>query len=149
LRKGAASVISFPKRCAKSSKRSAFTKETAINSEKLARLCASIIADKKAEDIVALDLRKLSSFTDFFVLCTGTSEPQLKAITNELEARLKKEHQRSPLGIDGYPLSQWMIADYGDVVVHVFHTEKRQLYRLEDFWNDAPRLKLAQATPGK
>jgi ribosome-associated protein len=130
-------------------KRFAFTKEETINSEKLARLCASIIADKKAEDIVVLDLRKLSSFTDFFVLCTGTSEPQLKAITNELEARLKTEHKRSPLRIDGFSMSQWVIADYGDVVVHVFHANKRELYRLEDFWNDAPRLKLDGATAAK
>lgn len=96
-----------------------------------------------------LDLRKFSSFTDFFVLCTGTSEPQLKAITNELEARLKKEHKRSPVRIDGFPMSQWVIADYGDVVVHVFHPNKRELYRLEDFWNDAPRLKLTGASAKK
>ena len=61
---------------------------------------------------------------------------------NELEARLKKEHERGPLGTDGFPMSQWIIADYGDVVVHVFHREKREVYRLEDMWNDAPRLKL-------
>jgi ribosome-associated protein len=142
LRKAAASAIWFPKRCAKSSNRTAFTKETPIKSDKLARLCASIAADKKAEDIVVLDLRKLSSFTDFFVICTGASEPQLKAIANELEDRLKKEHKRSPLGIDGFPLSQWIIADYGDVVVHIFHPSKREVYRLEDLWNDAPRLKI-------
>ena len=89
-----------------------------------------------------LDLRRMSSFTDFFVICSGSSEPQLKAIVNELEARLKKEHGVKPVGIDGFPLSQWVIADYGDVVVHVFHRTKRELYRLEDFWNDAPRLKV-------
>jgi ribosome-associated protein len=91
----------------------------------------------------------MSSFTDFFVLCTGSSEPQLKAIANELEARLKKDHKRSPIRIDGFPLSQWVIADYGDVVVHIFHTNKRELYRLEDFWNDAPRLKLDKAKAEK
>lgn len=122
--------------------RTAFTKETPIKSDKLAKLCASIAADKKAEDIVVLDLRKLSSFTDFFVICTGASEPQLKAIANEIEDRLKKEHKRRPLNTDGYPISQWVIADYGDVVVHIFHPEKRAVYRLEDLWNDAPRLKL-------
>ena len=126
-------------------KRTNFTKENAIKSDKLARLCASIVADKKAEDIIAIDLRKLSTFTDFFVICSGSSEPQLKAIVNELEARLKAEHGRAPLGTDGFPLSQWIIADYGDVVVHVFHTAKREVYRLEDMWNDAPRLKLKPA----
>jgi ribosome-associated protein len=129
-------------RCAKSSRRTAFTKETTIKSDKLAKLCASIAADKKAEDIVVIDLRKLSSFTDFFVICTGASEPQLKAIAGEIEDRIKKDHKRRPLNTDGYPLSQWIIADYGDVVVHIFHPEKRAVYRLEDLWNDAPRLKI-------
>lgn len=119
-----------------------FTKETAINSEQLARLCAEIAADKKAEDILAIDLRGLSSFTDFFVICSGSSEPQLKAIVNEISERLKKEHNQYPLGVDGFPLSQWVVADYGAVIVHVFHTSKRELYRLEEMWNDAPRLKL-------
>src|SRR5215204_1546323 len=101
------------------------TKETAINSEALARLCANLAADKKAEDILVLDLRGLSSFTDFYVICTGSSEPQLKAIAGEVEDRLKKEHGRRAMGVDGYPLSQWVVADYGDVVMHIFHTAKR------------------------
>ena len=113
-----------------------------MDSRKLALLCRELADDKKAEDIVVLDLRKLSSFTDFFVICTGSSEPQLKAIAGEIEDRLKKEHKRRPLGTAGYPLSQWVIADYGDVVVHIFHPEKRALYRIEDMWNDAPRLKV-------
>jgi ribosome-associated protein len=126
-------------------KRTSFTKETAIKSDKLAKLCASIIADKKGEDIVAIDLRKLSTFTDFFVVCTGSSEPQLKAIVNELESRLKKDHKTAPLGVDGFPMSQWIVADYGDVVVHIFHKSKRDVYRIEDLWGDAPRLKLKLA----
>jgi ribosome-associated protein len=142
LRRCAASAIWCPKQCAKSSRRTKFTKENPIKSDKLAKLCASIAADKKAEDIVVLDLRKFSSFTDFFVICTGASEPQLKAIANEIEDRLKKEHKVRPIGTDGYPLSQWVIADYGDVVVHIFHPEKRAHYRIEEMWNDAPRLKI-------
>jgi ribosome-associated protein len=114
----------------------------AVQSEELARRCANIAADKKADDVLVLDLRGLSSFTDFFVICSGSSEPQLKAIANEVEERLKKDHGVRPLGIDGFPLSQWVVADYGDVVMHIFHTHKRELYRLEEMWNDAPRLKL-------
>src|SRR5213075_1047760 len=110
--------------------------------ENLARTCAELASSKKAEDIVVMDLREISSFTDFFVICTGASEPQLKAIANELEDRIKTEHKRRPLNTDGYPISQWIIADYGDVVVHIFHPEKSAVYRLEDLWNDAPRLKL-------
>lgn len=123
-------------------KRGTYTKEKFINSEKLARLCASIAADKKAENIVVLDLRGLSTFTDFYVIATGTSDPQLNAIASEVEDQLKKEHGRKALGIDGSALSQWVVADFGDVVMHIFHVSKRDLYRLEEMWNDAPRLKV-------
>ena len=105
-------------------------------------MCASIAADKKAEDIVAIDLRNMSTFTDFFVICTGSSDPQLKAIAGEIADRLKKDHGMKPMGIDGFPLSQWVVADFGSVVVHIFHASKREVYRLEDLWNDAPRLSL-------
>jgi ribosome-associated protein len=87
-------------------------------------------------------LRKIPTFTDFFLICSGTSEPHLKAIANELEERLRKEHGRRSLAIDGFPLSQWVVADYGDVVVHIFHEAKRSYYSLEDLWGDAPRLKI-------
>jgi ribosome-associated protein len=103
------------------------------------------VADKKAEDIVVLDLRGISSFTDFFVICSATSEPHLKAIANDLEDRLRKEHGVKPHAVDGFPLSQWIVADYGDVVIHAFHHAKRGYYSLEDLWSDAPRLKLKVA----
>ncbi len=91
---------------------------------------------------MAIDLRGISSFTDFFVLCSGTSEPHLKAIASEVEGRLKKEHGVTPMAVDGYPLSQWIVADFSDVVVHIFHADKRDFYSLEELWSDAPRLKL-------
>ena len=87
-------------------------------------------------------MRGISSFTDFFVICSGTSEPHLKAIIYELEERLKNEHGLRPLAVDGFPMSQWVVADYSDVVVHIFHTEKRAFYSLEDLWGDAPHLAL-------
>ena len=92
--------------------------------------------------MVAIDLRGISSFTDFFVICSGTSEPHLKAIAGEIHERAKKELAIKPMAVDGYPVSQWIIADYTDVVVHIFHAEKRAFYSLEDLWSDAPRLKL-------
>ena len=67
----------------------------------------------------------------------------MKAIASELRARLRDDHGISPMAIDGYPTSQWVVADYSDVIVHIFHTEKRAVYALEDLWSDAPRLKLA------
>ncbi len=94
---------------------------------------------------MVLDLRGLSSFTDFFFICSATSEPHLKAIVNNLEECLRKEHGRKPLAVDGFPTSQWIVADYGDVIVHAFHTAKRPYYSLEDLWSDAPRLKLKPA----
>jgi ribosome-associated protein len=82
------------------------------------------------------------SYTDFFLICSGTSEPHLRAIVNELEARLQKEHGIKPLSIDGVPSSHWVVANFGDVIVHAFHDEKRGYYSLEDLWSDAPRVKL-------
>lgn len=87
-----------------------------------------------------LDLRNISTFTDFFVICSATSEPQLKAIAGEIEARLKEEHRIRAVAVDGFPASQWIVLDYLQVVVHVFHRDKRAFYSLEDLWGDAPSL---------
>ena len=87
-----------------------------------------------------LDLRGISTFTDFFVICSATSEPQLKAIANEIETELRKEHATRPVAIDGFPASQWIVLDYLQVVVHVFHRDKRAFYSLEDLWGDAQRI---------
>ena len=76
------------------------------------------------------------------MICTGTSEPHLKAIAGEIEDELKKKHKLKPHAVDGYPMSQWIVLDYSNVVVHVLHEQKRDYYRLEDLWSDAPRLKL-------
>ena len=113
-----------------------------MTSEELAVLCAAAAADKQAVDVVALDLRGISTFTDFFVICSGSSEPHLKAIAGEIEERLRETHNLRPTAVDGFPLSQWIVIDYGDVIVHIFHQSKREFYNLEDLWGDAPRLAL-------
>ena len=87
-----------------------------------------------------LDLRDISTFTDFFVICSATSEPQIKAIAGEVETRLKQEHDVRAAAADGFPASQWIVLDYMQVIVHIFHAEKRGFYALEDLWSDAPRL---------
>jgi ribosome-associated protein len=92
---------------------------------------------------VVLDLRNISTFTDFFVICSGTSEPHLKAIAGEIETRLRKDDDIRPAAVDGFPASQWIVLDYLQVIVHVFHREKREFYALEDLWSDAPRLTIA------
>jgi ribosome-associated protein len=89
---------------------------------------------------VVLDLRSISSFTDFFVIGSGTSEPQLKAIGNEIETRLREDYSLRPVAVDGFPASQWMVLDYLQVVVHIFHRDKRAFYSLESLWGDAPVL---------
>jgi ribosome-associated protein len=94
---------------------------------------------------VILDLQGISTFTDFFVICSGTSEPHLKAIAGEIETRLKTDHDMRPISIDGFPASQWIVLDYMQVIVHVFHRDKREFYSLEDLWGDAPRLTLESA----
>ncbi len=74
------------------------------------------------------------------MICSATSEPQLKAIAGEIESRLKEDYKIRALAVDGFPASQWIVLDYLQVVVHVFHREKRAFYSLEDLWGDAPRL---------
>jgi ribosome-associated protein len=111
-----------------------------IDSEILAKLCGELASNKKAEEIVVLDLRGISTFTDFFVICSGTSEPHLKAIAGEVETKLKQDHSIRATAIDGFPASQWIVLDYLQVIVHVFHQAKRAFYSLEDLWSDAPRV---------
>jgi ribosome-associated protein len=107
------------------------------DSESIALAAAHAAAGKKAEDIRILDLRKLSSFADYFVICTGTSDPHLKAIGTEIREKL-----RDNLGInahaDGFPASQWVVLDYHGVLIHIFQGEKRDFYDLESLWRDAP-----------
>jgi len=111
-----------------------------LPSEKLAKLCREIALDKKAEDAIILDVRGISNVADFFLICNGTSEPHLKAIADEIGRRLREAGIR-PLHRDGFPPSRWIVMDYNDVLIHIFHPELRQRYCLEDLWGDAKRVK--------
>jgi len=111
--------------------------------EALARLCAEGALDKKAEKVVILDMRGISSFTDFFVVVSGTSEPQLKAIASSIRGRVRDATGQRPVAEDGFPGSQWVIVDYGSVIVHIFHADKRDVYALEDLWSDARRIDIS------
>ena len=90
-----------------------------------------------------LDLRGISTFADFVLVCSGTSEPQLKAIALEIQDELREKHHIKPYAVDGQPVSQWLILAYHNVVIHILHEQKREFYRLEDLWANAPRLKLS------
>jgi len=111
-----------------------------IDGLELARAVAFHADEKQAEDIRVLDLRGISSITDYFVICTGGSMPHLKAIRKEIHEKLKEDQGIHPQYSDGNPESMWMVLDYGNVMVHIFHRSKRELYALEDLWSDAPRL---------
>jgi ribosome-associated protein len=76
------------------------------------------------------------------VICSATSEPHLKAIAGEIQERLKADDRMTPAAVDGYPMSHWIVIDYTDVVVHIFHEQQREYYSLDDLWSDAPRLPL-------
>ena len=110
--------------------------------EQLSRTCAAAAADKKADDVVILDLRGISTFTDYFVICSAASEPQLKAISSSVREQVREKCNRRPTSEDGYPESQWIILDYGDVIMHIFNAEKRRFYGLENLWSDAARITL-------
>ncbi len=97
---------------------------------------------KKGEDVLVLDLRELTSFTDFFVILTGNSSRQNAAIVDSIEQDLKKKKTR-PLGIEGKEVGEWILMDYGDFVVHVFSKRAREYYSLEKLWGDAPRVAYA------
>ena len=112
-----------------------------MDSKKLALLCREFADNKKAEDIVILDVRKLSSVTDFFVVASGTSEPHLRAVLDEVTDRLREEHAVRPRAVDGSTHAAWVVLDYFDVIVHVMRADAREHYDLESLWGDAPRLK--------
>ena len=104
----------------------------------LARTISGYADDKKARDIVELDLRGVVGFTDFFVICSGASERQTKAIHDGVYEGMKKEHGLLPNRVEGLPEARWILMDYLDVVVHVFTPETRDYYRLEQLWGEAP-----------
>lgn len=108
--------------------------------ELLARAAAGYAESKKAEDIVILDARGISPVTDYFVICSVTSLPQLRAVRNEIWEKLIENHGTRPLVREDNLESLWLILHYGDVMVHIFLKEKRAFYALEDLWNDAPRV---------
>ena len=104
--------------------------------EELAHSIARLSLTKKSGDVVILDLRKLTNMTDFFVICSGETEIQVKAITDAVLEGLVKL-QVKPWHKEGYETGTWVLLDFVDVVLHVFHEDTREYYRLEDLWGDA------------
>ncbi len=120
-----------------------------MESRKLALLCRELADNKKAEDLLILDVRELSSVTDYFVIAAGTSEPHLRAIVDEIADRLREDYGVRPKAIDGTFRAAWVVLDYFDVIVHVMRGDVRQRYDLETRWGDAPRVRARKRASAK
>jgi ribosome-associated protein len=112
-----------------------------MDSKKLALLCRKLAENKKAEQAVILDVRQISSVTDYFVIVSGASEPHLRAIADEITEKLRDEHHVRARAVDGDGRASWQVLDYFDVIVHIMRTDTRERYDLESLWGDAPRLR--------
>jgi ribosome-associated protein len=115
-----------------------------LDSKKIAIACAKIADDKKAQDIVILDVDKISSITDYFVICSAINERQLHAIADDIDKEMKKVSVKK-LGMEGYREGKWVLIDYGDFIVHIFEKEIRGYYDLEMLWGDAPKVTWQEA----
>lgn len=120
--------------------------DTPVDEQDLEKLmiAAEAAASRKALQMTAIDIRKIASFAEFFLVCSGTSTRQVQAIADEVTDRLKKERSSRPLHIEGYEAGTWILLDYGDLIVHVFTDEAREFYQLERLWRDADRVALPE-----
>ncbi len=108
---------------------------------KLALHCAS---EKKAFGLVGLDLREVASFTEFFIIASGSNQRQVQAIADEIEEQLKKQLKTKPVRTEGYSTAEWVLMDYGDFIVHIFEQKAREFYDLERLWRDARKVELQE-----
>ncbi|MDQ3063015.1 MAG: ribosome silencing factor [Acidobacteriota bacterium] len=106
---------------------------------KLAISCAS---EKKGFDIVAIDLREIASFTEYFIIASGANVRQVQAISDEITEKLKEQLNSRVIRIEGYQTGEWILLDYGDFIVHIFEQKAREFYDLERLWRDAKRVEI-------
>jgi ribosome-associated protein len=116
-----------------------------MDSKKLALLCRELADNRKAEELLVLDVRDISSITDYFVIASGSSEPHLRAISDEITEKLKRDHDVAPRAMDGSLQGGWRVLDFFDVIVHIMRNDVRQRYDLETLWGDAPRVRPPKA----
>ncbi len=122
--------------------------ESDLTPEELASAVMRLAADRKGLDIVQLDLRGVIGYTDYFVIVTGRTERQTKAIHDAVHAGMKSEYGRLPRRVEGLTGARWILMDYLDVIVHAFTPDTREYYRLEQLWGEAPATRLAvEAAP--
>jgi ribosome-associated protein len=116
-----------------------------LTPEGIAATVVELAADRKALDIVQLDVREMVSYTDYFLICTGRSDRQVRAIHDAIHLGMKSAHGLLPRRVEGLTESRWILLDYLDVVVHIFTPETREYYRLEQLWGEAPALAMEAA----
>lgn len=116
-----------------------------VTGEQIARRIAELMDDKKGIDIVALDVRGLANFADYFVFCSGNTDRQAKALHDAVREGMKISPDMLPVHTEGERERRWILLDYGDVIAHIMIPEVREYYRLEQLWSDAPQLDLTAA----
>jgi ribosome-associated protein len=121
-------------------------RERSLSPEQLAAEIARYAGEKKALDMLELDLRSLASYTDYLLICTGNTERQTKAIHDAVAEGLSHEHRMRPRRVEGMPGARWILMDYLDVVVHIFTPAMRDFYRLEALWGEAPARQVGEAS---
>ena len=114
-----------------------------LDAKKRALLCVNASLEKKANNIVVMNVRELSAFTDYFVICSGASDRQVQAIASAIRENMKKKGLL-PLGVEGENHGQWVLMDYDDVVVHIFYEPVREFYEIERLWSEAPMMKVGE-----
>jgi ribosome-associated protein len=112
--------------------------EPTMTPEEVLEAVVELASDRKAQDIVSMDLREISGFADYFLICSGRSDRQCKAIHDAIHLGMKSRHGLLPSRVEGVAEGRWILMDYLDVVVHVFTPETRERYRLEQLWGEAP-----------
>lgn len=113
-----------------------------MEAREIALLAAEAASDKKAGDVVVLDVAQTLVITGYFVIATGTTDRHVRSIADEVEDQLRETAGMKPIGREGEREGRWILLDFGDVVVHVFQPDERDFYRLEKLWADAPRVQL-------
>ncbi len=123
--------------------------ESPLSPEKLAQLTAQAALDLKAQDVVIIDIQGRSSYADFLVIASGTSDRHVVSIADNIQATLKNDHEILPRGVEGTREGQWVLVDLGDIIAHIFHQFTREEYRIEEIWKEAPkRVVEDSASPG-
>lgn len=117
---------------------------TEITSKKFASAIARFLDDNKAQDVVILNVSNVCSLSDYFIIATGNSTPQVRGLTETLRKKIKDIFKRFPLGEETEKTNKWNLLDYGEVVVHIMHPEQRETYKIEKFWSHALTLDRAE-----